>query len=213
MDNLINEVSGFFKERRMQLVVGLGNYGEEYEKTRHNMGFMLLDMLANDLGVVNFKSGFKGLYAKAECEGEEVYLLKPMTYMNLSGTSVAEFVNYFKIDTDDIIVLSDDLALEPGRFRLRASGSSGGQKGLGNIIDCLKTDKIKRIRIGTGEPGYRNVVDYVLGVPSKEQKEKIDMALDEALLALKYALASHDFNKAMSRFSTNKPVTQIDGGK
>lgn len=158
------------------------------------------------MGVTSFKQGFKGEYAKANCEGEDLYLLKPLTYMNLSGTSVQEFVSYFKISTDDIIVLSDDLALEPGRFRLRMSGSSGGQKGLGNIIDLLGTDKIKRIRIGTGEPGYRNIVDYVLGVPSSEEQEKIDAALDEALLALKYALATHNFEKAMSKFSTNKPV-------
>jgi len=188
----------------MKLIVGLGNPGKEYETSRHNMGFMLADMLANDIGPLNFKSDFKGEYAKGEIEGNQFYILKPMTYMNLSGQSVQPFCAYFKISPEDIIVLSDDLALEPGRFRLREGGSSGGQKGLQNIIDLLKTDKIKRIRIGTGEPANRNIVDYVLGTPSKDEQEKINMALDEALLALKYALASDDFAKAMNRFNTKK---------
>ncbi len=188
----------------MKLVVGLGNKGVEYEKTRHNMGFVLADMLSNDIGPLNFKEGFKGIYAKGEIEGEPFYILKPMTYMNLSGESVLEFTSYFKISPDDIIVLSDDMALEPGRFRLREGGSSGGQKGLGNIIDLLHTDKIKRIRIGTGEPINRGVVDYVLGVPSKDEQEKINAALDEALMALKYYLSTGDFEKTMSRFNTKK---------
>jgi PTH1 family peptidyl-tRNA hydrolase len=192
----------------MKLVVGLGNPGDEYQKTRHNTGFVLLDMLAQDLDVVSFKSGYKGLYAKAQAFNDTVYLLKPQTYMNLSGESVKEFADFFKISSDDIIVLVDDMALEPGRFRLREKGSSGGQKGLENIIDLMKTDKIKRIRIGTGEPVNKNVVDYVLGIPSKDDKEKIDEAMNEALLALKYALTSN-FDKAMSLFNTKK----IDGAK
>jgi PTH1 family peptidyl-tRNA hydrolase len=190
----------------MKLVVGLGNPGLQYEKSRHNMGFRLIDMLASDLGPLDFKKGFKGEYAKAEIQSKSFYMLKPMTYMNLSGESVKEFTDYFKIPTEDIIVLSDDLALEPGRFRMRMSGSSGGQKGLGNIIDLLKTDQIKRIRIGTGEPADRSIVDYVLSAPTKEEEEKISQALDEALMALKYALATDDFSKAVEKFSTNKPV-------
>jgi PTH1 family peptidyl-tRNA hydrolase len=196
----------------MKLVVGLGNPGLEYEKTRHNMGFRLLDMLADDLGVQEFKKGFQGVYAQTVFEGRKVCLLKPMTFMNLSGNSVKAFADYFKIDASDIIVISDDMALEPGRFRMRLSGSSGGQKGLGNIIEMMGTDQIKRIRIGTGEPENKGVVDYVLGEPTPEEKEKIDAALDEALLALKYALATDDFQKAINKFSTNKPVA-FDGEK
>jgi PTH1 family peptidyl-tRNA hydrolase len=195
----------------MKLVVGLGNYGIEYEKSRHNMGFMLLDMLANDVGVTNFKDGFKGKYAKAEIEGQPFYLLKPMTYMNLSGESVKEFSDYFKIPVEDILILMDDMALEPGRFRLREAGSSGGQKGLQNIIDLLKTDKIKRLRIGTGEPADKSVVDYVLSAPTPDEQEKINLALNEALMAVKYYLATSDFQRTMSRFSTNKPVGGNDG--
>jgi PTH1 family peptidyl-tRNA hydrolase len=192
----------------MKLIVGLGNPGLEYEKTRHNMGFRLLDMLANDVGVVSFKDGFQGKYAKGEIMGESFYLLKPMTYMNLSGQSVKAFADYFKISSDDILVLVDDMALEPGRFRLREGGSSGGQKGLQNIIDLLKTDKIKRIRIGTGEPENKNVVDYVLGIPSGEELSRINAALDEALMAVKYYLASSDWQKTMTKFNTNKVLGQ-----
>lgn len=188
----------------MKLIVGLGNPGTEYIKTRHNMGFILLDMLAEDVDHTPFKQGFQGLYSKGNFQGEDFYMLKPMTYMNLSGNSVKEFVDYHKIDIEDIIVLVDDLALEPGRFRLRPSGSSGGQKGLQNIIDQLHTNQIKRIRIGTGEPANKNIVDYVLGVPPKEEQSKIDDALEAALLALKFYIQTGDFNLTMSKLNTNK---------
>lgn len=188
----------------MKLIVGLGNPGKEYENTRHNMGFIMLDRLAKDLDVTSFKSGFKGEYAKTNFQGEQVYLLRPLTYMNLSGESVKEFVDYFHIDIEDIVILNDDLALVPGRFRLRPNGSSGGQKGLQNIIDLLHTQEIKRIRIGVGEPINKNIVDYVLGVPDSNDFEKIDKAIDEALLALKYFIVTSDFNKTMSKFNTNK---------
>jgi peptidyl-tRNA hydrolase, PTH1 family len=190
----------------MKLVVGLGNPGVEYENTRHNMGFITLNRLAEDLDNPPFKKGFKGEYAKTMFEGETVYLLKPMTYMNLSGESVKEFVDYFHINIEDIIVIMDDLALPPGRFRLRPSGSSGGQKGMQNIIDLLHTQDIKRIRIGVGEPENKNIVDYVLGKPSKDDFAKIDDAIDAALLGLKYYLATSDFNKAMSKFCSNKTL-------
>jgi peptidyl-tRNA hydrolase, PTH1 family len=121
---------------------------------------------------------------------------------------VKAFADYFKISSDDILVLVDDMALEPGRFRLREGGSSGGQKGLQNIIDLLKTDKIKRIRIGTGEPENKNVVDYVLGIPSGEELSRINAALDEALMAVKYYLASSDWQKTMTKFNTNKVLGQ-----
>lgn len=188
----------------MKLVVGLGNPGQEYQSSRHNMGFQVADMLFNDCASTPFKADFKGEYAKAEVEGETFYILKPMTYMNLSGESVQPFSKYFRIDSDDILVISDDMALEPGRFRLRDKGSSGGQKGLQNIIDLLGTDKIKRVRIGTGEPADRNVVDYVLGTPTKDELAKIQAAQQQALLAIKYYLATGDFEKAMNRFNSKK---------
>lgn len=183
----------------MKLIVGLGNPGNKYEKTRHNMGFAVVDKFADSLGVTIDKDDFKGLFCRARFYDEDIYLLKPQTFMNLSGQSVLEFSNYFKIDLNDIIVIYDDLALEPGKIRLRLSGSSGGQKGMQNIIDLLKTNQIKRIRIGIGEPTY-GVIDYVLGKPSEEEKKLIDNAQEKAVEALKHALKV-DFHSAMSKYN------------
>lgn len=187
----------------MKLIIGLGNPGAKYEHTRHNMGFDVVDMLAEDMQIAQFKNKFNGLYARGEFEGETVYILKPLTFMNLSGECVKPFVDYFKIPVEDIIVVIDDMALEPGRFRLRQKGSSGGQKGLGNIISLLKTNTIKRVRIGTGEPHGNNVIDYVLTVPKNDEAEKIAEAQEEAALAIKYAIATN-FDKAMTKFNTKK---------
>jgi len=192
----------------MKLVIGLGNPGSKYAHTRHNMGFELVDMLAEDLRAPAYKKKFNALYTKVNFRGEVVYIMKPLTYMNLSGEAVKPFVDYYNIDIDDIIVVLDDMALEPGRFRLRKKGSSGGQKGLGNIIDLLHTKNIKRIRIGTGEPKDKNVIDYVLTVPKGDEADKIEKALDEALLALKYAILTN-FDKAMTNFNSKK-VNKID---
>ena len=192
----------------MKLVIGLGNPGSKYAHTRHNMGFELVDMLAEDLRAPAYKKKFNALYTKVNFRGEVVYIMKPLTYMNRSGEAVKPFVDYYNIDIDDIIVVLDDMALEPGRFRLRKKGSSGGQKGLGNIIDLLHTKNIKRIRIGTGEPKDKNVVDYVLTVPKGDEADKIEEALDEALLALKYAILTN-FDKAMTNFNSKK-VNKID---
>ncbi|MCH5180580.1 MAG: aminoacyl-tRNA hydrolase [Erysipelotrichales bacterium] len=183
----------------MKLIVGLGNPGREYENTRHNMGFKVIDKFADSLGVDIDKSDFKGLFCRTKFYDEDIYLLKPQTFMNLSGQSVLAFINYFKIDIEDVIVIYDDLALSPGKIRLRLSGSSGGQKGMQNIIDLLKTDQIKRIRIGIGEPTY-GIIDYVLGKPSKDEQVLIDEAQDKAVNALKEILKK-DFHSAMSKYN------------
>ena len=183
----------------MRLIVGLGNPGKEYELTRHNSGFRVLDAFADDIGVDFNKKDFDGEYAKFKLDDEDIVLFKPMTYMNLSGTAVQKIVHFFKIDLDDIVVVFDDMAIKPGEIRLRLEGSSGGQKGMQNIIDCLGSQNIKRIRIGIGEPEF-DAVDYVLGKPSKEEKLKIDGAIDRAVSALKEYL-NHDFQNAMSKYN------------
>ncbi|MDD4006333.1 MAG: aminoacyl-tRNA hydrolase, partial [Bacilli bacterium] len=146
----------------MKLIVGLGNPGKKYEKTRHNLGYRVIDSLADSLGFSIDKVAFNGLYAKETIFGEPVILFKPTTYMNLSGTAVQEIKAYFNIAIDDVLIIYDDMALEPGRIRLRPSGSSGGHNGIQNIIEVLKTEDIKRLRIGIGEPEF-NGMDYVLG--------------------------------------------------
>lgn len=132
----------------MKLIVGLGNPGKEYENTRHNCGFMAIDYLAQDLGVTINQAKFKGLYAKIKVEGEDVILLKPQTYMNLSGESVSEVMKFFKIDKEDVLVIYDDLDLPVGKIRIRANGSAGGHNGIKSLIAHLNGQDFKRIRIG-----------------------------------------------------------------
>ena len=184
----------------MKLIVGLGNPGKKYEKTRHNMGFMAVDLLADQAKIDVDKEVFHALLGRGTIFNEDVILFKPQTFMNLSGTAVQEIVHYFKIEIDDIIVVYDDMALEPGKIRLRKEGSSGGHKGMQNIIDCLSTEEIKRIRIGIGEPGEWDNVDYVLSKPLKDEEPLIEEAIENAVGALKEALKS-DFDRAMNKFN------------
>ena len=183
----------------MKLIVGLGNPGKKYEHTRHNIGFDVVDLFAEQAKIDIDKEAFKGLVGRGKVFDEDIYILKPQTYMNLSGESVREIVNYFKIELDDIIVIYDDMALEPGKIRLRASGSSGGHKGMQNIIDNLNTEDIKRIRIGIGEPTH-DTIDYVLSKPLKEERPLLDEAIKQACDALK-ELLKENFDKAMTNFN------------
>lgn len=183
----------------MKLIVGLGNPGKEYEQTRHNCGFRVIDAFADLIDVDFNRNDFDGVYGKFKLDDEDIVLFKPLTYMNLSGTAVQKIVHYFKIKIEDIVVIYDDLAIKPGEIRLRLDGSSGGQKGMQNIIDNLGTQQIKRIRVGIGEPKF-DTIDYVLGKPDKEEKKLIDSAIDRAVSALKEYL-NHDFLNAMSKYN------------
>lgn len=183
----------------MKLIVGLGNPGKKYEHTRHNMGFDVIDLFSELAQIDIDKESFKGLVGRGKVFDEDVFLLKPQTFMNLSGESVREIVSYFKIKIEDIIVIYDDMAIAPGRIRLRPSGSSGGHNGIQNIIDNLGTQDIKRIRVGIGEPTY-NSIDYVLSKPSKEERVLIDEAIVDAANALKDILKDN-FDKAMTKYN------------
>lgn len=183
----------------MKLIVGLGNPGKEYEMTRHNCGFRVIDSFADSFGIDIDKEDFKGIYGRTKYNGEDIIIFKPLTYMNLSGTAVQEIVHYFKIDINDIVVVYDDLAIKPGQIRIRLNGSSGGQKGMQNIIENLNTENIKRIRIGIGEPQF-DTIDWVLGKPSGDDAKKIDGAIEQAVKAIREFLI-HDFQNAMSKFN------------
>lgn len=183
----------------MKLIVGLGNPGKKYEKTRHNLGYRVVDSLADSLGLSINKEAFNGLYAKETIFGEPVILFKPTTFMNLSGVALQEIKSYFNIELEDILVIYDDMALEPGRIRLRPSGSSGGHNGIQNIIDILKTEDIKRLRIGIGEPEFGGI-DYVLGKPTKDQAKPIEIAIGEASEAVKDYLRN-GFHSAMAKYN------------
>jgi len=184
----------------MKLIVGLGNPGKEYEKTRHNAGFMAIDKLAEMIDVSFTQKQFNALIGTAMIKGEKIMLMKPETYMNLSGEAVSSAVRYYKIDTQDILVLHDDLDLPVGKIRIRYQGSSGGQKGLKNIIDLLGTQDIKRIRIGIGKDPIIPIVDYVLGKIPKEQEETFNESLDKAAKAARASLVLN-FQDVMNRYN------------
>ena len=184
----------------MKLIVGLGNPGKKYDGTRHNMGFMAVDLLSDQSQIDVDKEVFHGLMGRGKIYDEDVILFKPTTFMNLSGTAVQEVVHYFKIALEDIVVIYDDMALVPGVIRLRKEGSSGGHKGMQNIIDCLSSEQIKRIRVGIGEPGENNDIDFVLSKPLKDELPLIEEAIENAVRALKEYLRS-DFDRAMNKFN------------
>ena len=185
----------------MKLIVGLGNPGKKYENTRHNTGFAVIDRTLAKLNVELDKNKFNADYTMINRNGEKIYILKPLTYMNLSGEAVAPFMKYFGIEPEDLVVVHDDLDLPVGKIRLRQSGSCGGQNGMRNIIDLLGDSNIKRIRVGIGKDPLIPVVDYVLGKTKKEDLEVYNQALDKASDALICWLDHDDFSKVMSNFN------------
>lgn len=185
----------------MKLIVGLGNPGDKYKNTRHNMGFMVVEKLSNKLGININKKNFEGIYGDKLINGEKVILLKPETYMNLSGESVRKIVDYFKIDVTDIIVIHDDLDLPVGKVRLRQKGSSGGQNGIKNIIQHLGTQEFNRIKVGIGKDKNIPVVDYVLGKVKKEDLSATEEAIEKACNAVIDFINQGDFNKTMNKFN------------
>lgn len=188
----------------MRLFVGLGNPGKQYEGTRHNMGYMAVDKFMELVHADFDRSGFKGVYGivRNPALTEPIIVLKPETFMNLSGESVLECASFYKIDVEDIIVVYDDMAIAEGQIRLRLDGSSGGHKGIQNIIDKLGTEKIKRIRIGIGEPQFDSI-DFVLGKPSAESMPLIEEATDNAAKAL-LDIERRGFQFAMTRYNSIK---------
>lgn len=155
----------------MKLIVGLGNPGREYENTRHNIGFMTIDEYANRIGVSITKDKFNGLYADTNINGEKVILLKPQAYINLSGEVIRKYIDFFKINIEDILIIHDDLDLAVGTYKIKPKGSSGGHNGLKNIELHLGTQEYKRIKIGISNNKLIDTKDYVLGKLSKEESK------------------------------------------
>lgn len=183
----------------MKLIVGLGNPGKKYEKTRHNVGFETIDLLANGWGFDIDKEGFKGLFAKTKYLEKDLILLKPQTFMNLSGESVISIMNFYKIDIKDIIIIYDDMDIELGHVKLKENGSSGGHNGIKSIIQHLGTQEFKRIKVGIGHSNY-DVIDYVLSKPSSEEQLKLDESMKNAVEAIKISIKD-SFNKAMTMYN------------
>lgn len=184
----------------MKLIVGLGNPGKEYENTRHNIGFIFIDNFAKSLKVQIEKEKFNGLYTQVTINDEKIILLKPLSYMNLSGEVVRKYVDFFKIDTNDILIINDDLDLSFGRIRLRPSGSSGGHNGLKNIALHLNTENFKRLKIGISNDKSIDTKDYVLGKFNKEEKETLDNLKEKVNNILNDFLLT-DFDKLMCKYN------------
>ena len=184
----------------MKLIVGLGNPGKEYEKTRHNAGFLTVASLAKKLNIELDKSKCKAIYGIYRFNGEKIIIAQPQTYMNNSGEAVVSLMKFYGIDIKDVIVVHDDLDLPLGKLRLRYQGSCGGQNGMRNIIELTGTSDINRIRIGISKDSKIDTKDYVLGKFHKEEYEEFKKAIDKASDALIYSF-DHDFTDVMSKFN------------
>ena len=166
----------------MKLIVGLGNPGKEYEGTRHNIGFSFVDYYLKNKGVTNsWKEKMSGLLLSEEIFGEKVIFLKPQTFMNLSGNSVSKVVNYYHIPLKDILIISDDMDLLIGNFKLKSTGSSGGHNGLKDIGDKLSSNNFKRLKIGISKTDDFDKKDYVLGKFNKSEKEVLDKLFNDLI--------------------------------
>lgn len=186
----------------MYIIVGLGNPGDKYKHTRHNIGFDALDKIAKDNGIAINEKKFKAEYGKGLIAGQKVILAKPQTYMNLSGESVREIVDYFKVDeTSELIVIYDDISLDVGKLRIRKKGSAGGHNGIKNIILNLATDVFVRIKVGVGDkPKNYDLADYVLGHFSKEEESLLDDSFDRIAKAVETIILNGP-DAAMNNFN------------
>ena len=196
----------------MFIIVGLGNPGREYENTRHNIGFRVIETLAEQERIPVLEKKHRALIGKGYIGGQKVILAKPLTYMNLSGECVRELVDYYKIDEkEDLLIISDDISLAPGQLRLRKKGSAGGHNGLKNIIAHLGHEEFKRLKMGVGEkPEGWDLVDHVLGHFSKEDNKEIDKAVEEAADAVRMVL-NDGIEAAMNHFNKKAEKRQCEG--
>lgn len=187
----------------MKWIVALGNPGPKYAATRHNIGFMAADQWAAERSLI-FKPmpKFKAQLAEGQIDGHSIYLIKPQTYMNLSGETARAFMNYYKASLDDLIVIYDDMDTELGKVRLRYQGSAGGHNGIRSLIQHLGTEKFNRVRMGISRPAAgAPVVDYVLSTFPKSEHELAKQTVDRTVKALEFAL-NYPFEKAMAEFNS-----------
>jgi PTH1 family peptidyl-tRNA hydrolase len=203
----------FFRKNKQQLpkseeeqmggfmIVGLGNPGKDYQKNRHNVGFMAIDKIAQEFGIENKKVKSKAIIMEGKKDNKKIILVKPQTYMNLSGTAVASLVQFFKISPENLIVIHDDLDLPSLSIRLRPGGGAGGQKGVSSIIQNLGTQRFNRIRIGIGRPpGRMDAADYVLQNFPKQEEKELPFLFDTVTKAVESILES-GIEIAMNKFN------------
>ena len=185
----------------MYLIVGLGNPDAEYDNTRHNMGFNAINEISKKYNIKLKKNKFQGLFEIGDIEGQKVILVKPQTYMNLSGNCVKEIVDFYKIEKENIIIIYDDMDIEPGKIKIRKKGSSGGHNGIKSIIQMLGTDEFPRIRIGIGKPEHKgDEINYVIGAIPDEEKERLIQGVEKAEKAL-IEILKNGIDIAMNKFN------------
>ena len=196
----------FGRNQESWLIVGLGNPGKEYERTRHNCGFRAIDILSETLGCKVDKGKFQGLYGQTTYNGKKLFLLKPQTYMNASGRSVLQLSAYYNIPPTRIIVMFDDISLEPGRLRVRGDGSAGGHNGIKSLIQELGSQDFPRVKIGVGGKPHpeQDLADWVLGGFSANEQKAMDAALKEAGNAALYII-EQGVQKSANQFNGFKP--------
>ncbi len=185
----------------IKLVVGLGNPGDEYVGTRHNTGFRVIDLLAEALRIDVRKKKFGAIFGAGEFAGKKIMLLKPRQFMNRSGQAVATAVGFYKLALSDLLVITDDMALEPGRIRIRQKGSAGGHKGLADVIEKLGTEDIGRLRIGIGQSGKEVAEDFVLDKPTEAERPLLDEATERAREAV-LCWIEHGIEAASMKFNS-----------
>lgn len=185
----------------MYLIIGLGNPEEEYSKTRHNMGFNAINKIADQYGIKVNKSKFQGLYESAIIEGKKVMLIKPQTYMNLSGECIKQFVDFYKIQKEEILVIYDDMDIEPGKIKIRKKGGAGGHNGMKSIIKMLGTEEFARIRTGIGRPKHNgDDINYVIGAIPEEEIPKLQEGVEKAKEAV-IEILKNGIDSAMNKLN------------
>lgn len=185
----------------MYLIVGLGNPENDYSRTRHNMGFEVINKLAKEYEIDLSRNKFDGIYGTGIIEGEKVILLKPQTYMNNSGESVIQFKNFYKLEDKDILVISDDIDIDIESIRVKRNGSAGSHNGLKSIVHCLQTEDFPRVRVGVGQPKEdETLVEYVIGYVPNEEYERLEKGIEKAKEAVKVILKD-GIESAMNKFN------------
>lgn len=188
----------------MYMIAGLGNPTKEYEKTRHNAGFEVIDVLADQMGIEVNEKKHKALCGKGMLEGQKVILVKPQTFMNLSGESIRAMMDYYKVEPEQVIIIYDDISLEPGQLRIRTKGSAGGHNGMKSIIAHMGTQEFPRIKVGVGEkPKHMDLADYVLGRFSGEEQKVMKEAFENAAKAATMMVSAGP-EPAMNHFNAKK---------